>query len=221
MKTKAIIFDLDGTLINSLGDIADTMNSVLKINGFNTHSEDAYRMFVGRGIEELILGALPMEMRDEKNAKEYTILYRQEYQKRCLNRTAPYDGILEMLQLLKENNIVCSILSNKSDKFTKMMVSEIFPAEYFKEVLGSRDGVPIKPDPSAAIEIAQKCNITPDNFLFVGDSGVDMETGKSAGMIPVGVSWGFRDRDELEASGAYKVITRPEELLSLVDGTDL
>jgi phosphoglycolate phosphatase len=226
MTFKAIIFDLDGTLLDSLEGIAAAMNRLLERLGFPVHPLESYKYFVGTGINTLVRDALPEGWSDrfsspadsdaalERLVKEYREIYEQTW--RSLSK--PYDGVPGLLDWLTRENIKMSILSNKSDDFTCRMVSELLPGWRFETVLGSRPGVPIKPDPFAALEIAGKMNIDPAGILFIGDSGVDMQTGVNAGMHPVGVLWGFRGEEELRQSGARRLIKHPHELQGIIEG---
>jgi len=214
MKPRAIIFDLDGTLINSLGDIADTMNHILAINNLPVHEEDQYRYFIGDGIQNLIIRALPEDYRSDKFVSEMHRSFEIEYRKRCLIKTRPYPGITNMLKALSIKGIKMAVLSNKSDEFTRYMVSELFPDNYFSAVMGSRNDTPRKPDPAGALMLAKQCGIEPVCCLFIGDSNIDMRTGTNAGMLPVGVLWGFRTEQELRDGGAESIVAHPGEILS-------
>ncbi|PKL38978.1 MAG: HAD family hydrolase [Spirochaetae bacterium HGW-Spirochaetae-1] len=214
MKPCAVIFDLDGTLINSLGDIADTMNHILAINNLPVHEEDQYRYFIGDGLQNLIIRSLPEDYRSDKFVSEMHRAYGVEYRKRCLFKTRPYPGIVTMLETLSMKGIKMAVLSNKSDEFTRYMVSELFPDNFFSAVMGSRNDTPRKPDPAGALMLAKQCEIEPACCLFIGDSNIDMRTGTNAGMLPVGVLWGFRTEQELRDGGAGSIVTHPGEIMS-------
>jgi len=215
---KAVLFDLDGTLLDTLKDLALSMNRVLKKNGFPTHSEEKYRYFVGNGASVLVRRAVPDSIRSDKNVldrvhKEFLKDYAQNWDK----NTRPYPGIDQMLDELSKRGLRLAILSNKPHDFTRLCVKRFLGRWHFDMVLGDRPGVPRKPDPSGAIEIANSLNISQDSFLYLGDTSIDMTTATRAEMFPVGVLWGFRDRKELEDSGAKAVISTPCQLLKILE----
>jgi len=211
---KAVIFDLDGTLLNTLEDLADSMNSVLMKSGFPVHDVNSYRYFVGEGIEFLVSRALPNNIHTDKSIiNQYVNAVREEYIKHWDKKTHPYKGIPELLDKLTELNIKLTVLSNKPDEFTKLSVAKFLSLWTFKIVLGARNTVPKKPDPAGAFEIAEHLKIATDEFLYLGDTGTDMKTAVSAGMYPVGVLWGFRESGELLNNGAKVLIKEPIELL--------
>jgi phosphoglycolate phosphatase len=213
MSYSAIIFDLDGTLLDTLADIAEAANRVLVKHGLSAHVLDSYRQFVGEGLRVLFERSLPGEACNEELLAACAEDFRQAYAE-CWNvRTRPYDGIVELLSCLVTREVRLAVLSNKPDAFTKACVRGYFPEFPFESVLGQRDGVPRKPDPAGALEIAAAMDVAPDQFLYVGDTAVDMRTALAAGMFPVGVLWGFRPLPELLAGGAQAVIQRPQELL--------
>lgn len=212
---KACIFDLDGTLVDSLRDLADASNHALHIQGYPTHETAKYRYFVGNGIPKLIERTLPVKARTPDILAHTRALFDAYYDVHRLDHTAPYPGILPLLDQLGEKGIPIAIVSNKADPFTKKIASALF-GNRFQSVLGSRPNVPRKPDPTAALEIASNLNTAPEECLFIGDSGVDMKTATAAGMTGIGVLWGFRGREELLENGAHKLIEQPAELLSLL-----
>jgi phosphoglycolate phosphatase len=215
-KYRAVIFDLDGTLIDSLEDIADSMNMVLKAKGYPTHTYDAYRYFVGSGARKLVAIALPEEKRDDDTVNECHKLFKDIYDKNWDVKTRPYPGIPEMLDRIAKLGIKASVLSNKPDDFTKRCVKKFLPDILFEIVLGMRENIPPKPDPAAALEIAAELKISPENFLYIGDTAIDMNTANNAGMFAVGVLWGFRSREELMANGAKALAGNPMEILNLL-----
>lgn len=214
MKHKAVIFDLDGTLLDTIEDLSDSMNAVLEAERLPTHETEAYKYFVGNGMNKLVELSLPKEYREDTIVRKYTSKMREEYLKRWNNKTRPYAGIPELLTELSERKIAMAVLSNKMDDFTKLIVSELLPHWEFKAVFGERPSVPRKPDPTAAIEISRSLGLWPKNFIFLGDSESDMKTAEASGMYGVGALWGFRKKDELLSSGARAVINEPLELLS-------
>lgn len=211
-RCAAMIFDLDGTLIDSLDDIADAANSTLAFFNMPTHPRDSYRLFVGNGVQVLLQRAMPTEHR--KHHEDEIIKVFKDCYKRHLNRkTAPYDGIAAVLNRLAQQQVKLAVLSNKPDEFVRSCTDTYFPDISFAAAYGQRLGTPQKPDPYAAIKIAEELHVSPDRCAFVGDSSVDMETGKAAGMFCIGVSWGFRESDELLTAGADVIIDLPEELI--------
>lgn len=212
---RSILFDLDGTLVDSLQDIADSMNAVLHQQGHPVHPVEAYAVFVGDGMKQLAARALPPELREDSQTLSACVKdMKQEYSSRWSRHSAPYPGISEMLDALTSREIRMGILSNKPEAFTREMVTHFFPEIPFTTVRGAREGVPVKPDPTAPRDIVKEWRCSPDSVVYVGDTNTDMETGRAAGFRTIGVSWGFRDREELSAAGAHRVIDRPSELLT-------
>ncbi len=216
MSFKAIIFDLDGTLVNSLEDLADSMNIVLKKNGFPDHNYEAYRYFVGKGIRNLVTKALPEPNRTEELIDRCLALMISEYNKNCTNKTRPYNGIPELLKELVSRNIKVAVLSNKADEFTNKIVSTLFPDISFTAIIGFTEESLRKPNPANALLISQKSGLKADEIIFAGDSDIDMKTAFNAGMFPLGVLWGFRTADELKEAGAKALIKNPSEILALM-----
>jgi len=218
MQTRLAIFDLDGTLIDSIGDLADAMNAVLESLGYPAHPRDDYRFLVGDGIEILVRRALPPEVVDETNIPDVVGLMRQEYSTRWTATTRPFPEIPELLVKLDALKICTAVLSNKPDFATREIVGELFADNRFEIVRGALEGVPLKPDPNSVLGIISELGQSPQQSVFVGDTAVDMATGVNAGMRSVGVTWGFRDADELVDAGADYIIHRPLELLHFLDG---
>ena len=216
---KAVIFDLDGTLIDSIADIADCSNAVLSNNGFPTIPVEQFRELVGDGFTNLTRKILPESALTADRIAQFTAEYRSLYRERWNHKTTVYDGVHDLLFSLQSSGVILAVLSNKRDEATKLCVSWFFPEIRFVEVRGERDGTPIKPAPDAALAIAESCQVTPSQCIFVGDSEIDIQTGLRAGMTPVGVLWGFRPRAVLEAAGAPHLITKPSQLLSIVERT--
>ena len=202
MRFKAVIFDLDGTLLNTLEDLTDSMNCVLKRNRLPEHNLAAYRYFVGDGIEMLVRRALPFEVASENDFQRFVREMKSEYASRWLLKTRPYPGVPEMLAAFAAAGIAMAVLSNKPDDASNEIVKSLLPNIDFRIVLGATPERPKKPDPSAALEIASRLGISPEDFLFMGDTSIDMQTACAAGMFPVGALWGFRPAEELIASGA-------------------
>ena len=214
MQFKAILFDLDGTLLDTLEDLGNSVNRVLAEKEFPTHDLDLYRYFVGDGALMLITRALPKQKRKNDVIQACVDAFQQDYSQNWKVKTRLYDGISEMLDELVTRNLKLAVLSNKPHKFTKQSVDKLLSNWRFEIVLGQRDAVPRKPSPEGALEIAEHLSIKPENILYLGDSAVDMQTAVAAGMFPVGVLWGFRSAKELNDSGAKALLERPLEVLS-------
>ena len=216
MKFRAVLFDLDGTLLDTLQDLAEAMNSVLRRSGFATHPLQAYKYFVGDGMETLVRRALPeTHGNDEATVSACLAAMKEEYRRRWMEQTRPYPGIPELLDELAARQIQLSVLSNKPDEFTRMMVKKLLPRWQFAWVFGERPGVPRKPDPFSALEIAERSLVASEAFVYLGDTATDMITANAAGMYAVGVTWGFRPAEELTANGAKTLISSPADLLEL------
>lgn len=218
MRFSAVLFDLDGTLLDTLEDIADACNAVLASLGRPTHATANYKQFVGEGVRRLFEKALPEGSRDAQAIETCAARFADEYGRRWKQKTRPYAGIDELLAALRRAGLPLAVLSNKPQEFTEKSVAHFFPAGTFACVLGQRDGVPRKPDPAAAWEIAAKLGLPPERIAYLGDSPIDMETAVRAGMHPIGAVWGFRSREELLSNGAAALVSHPRELLPLVLG---
>lgn len=216
MKYKGVIFDLDGTLVNSIEDLAESMNVVLKKHAFPTHKINDYEEFIGNGILNLVKKSLPEFYRDDEKCRIYYNLMFDVYSENCTNKTRPYVGIKQLLYELGSNNIKLSVLSNKADDLTKKAVSTLLPNVEFESVNGLTDEETKKPNPTKAIQICSSMGFDPHEVIFVGDSGVDMQTAKNAGMNSVGVLWGFRSEEELLKEGAKYIIAHPIDLLGII-----
>ena len=217
MDFDGVIFDLDGTLVDTLEDIGDAMNRVLTAEGAPPHSYPEYRYLVGRGIWSLVAESLPAESRDEETVGRCFARMIADYGEHCLVKTRPYDGVAELLNALRERGVKLAVFSNKSHDLTLRVVEALLDAADFEAVTGARPGVPLKPDPKVALDIAAGMGLDPVRVAYLGDSLVDMQTATAAGMIAVGASWGFRTTAELIESGARVVIDHPLELLELHD----
>ncbi len=212
---KAIIFDLDGTLLDTLTDIMESVNNVLNKYNFPTHEMQAYKYFIGNGIEVLTRKAFPKDI-SESEFRNYFQEVKQEYELRQTLRTQPYKGIEEMLIKLLDKGISISILSNKPDEFAKPTVKHFFPNIKFDIVYGSRIGVERKPSPNAVFEILEKLRLKKEECYFVGDTAIDMQTAVNAGVDGIGVSWGFRTIKELQDNGSKYIINSPIEIFKLI-----
>jgi len=212
---RAAIFDLDGTILDTIEDLADSMNAVLGRRGFPGHGTEAYKVFVGDGIEILVERALPADKRDQATVAVCTDEMRREYAQRWNVKTRPYDGIRELLSSLSAMGMKLAVLSNKPHDATVEVIKALLSDTAFDIVRGAQPHVPRKPDPAAALEIASELGVRPSECLYVGDTAVDMKTAVAAGMKPVGVLWGFRDKAELVESGAEIIVDRPHKILEL------
>ncbi len=217
MTYKAVIFDLDGTLLDTLEDLGNAGNRVLTARGFPTHEIDAYRYFIGDGATTLITRALPEDKRSDEIISTCLEEYRRDYSRNWNVNTKPYDGVVEMLDALVVHGFKLAILSNKPHEFTKLCVSGLLSKWTFDAVLGQQEPIPRKPDPAGALKIAEKLKIPPSGFLYLGDTAIDMKTAIAAGMFPVGVLWGFRPAEELQQSGAKVLIKRPMDIMKLLN----
>lgn len=214
-RPDAIIFDLDGTLLDTIDDIAMSANATLEAHGYPPHAVSVYKELVGDGLKNLARKVLPAERRSEDDIARFCEEYRPRYAAGWKRYSRPYDGIQELLATLQDTTIPLAVLSNKRDEDTKICVEAFFPTVRFAEVRGERSGTPIKPHPQAALEIAHSLRATPTRCLFVGDSEIDIRTAHAASMTSVGVTWGFRSRSLLEEERAAHIISAPSELLDV------
>jgi phosphoglycolate phosphatase len=215
MQFLAVLFDLDGTLLDTLEDIAASMNAALERAGFPPHPVPHYRQLVGGGVSDLSHRVLPAGSGAE-DAHRVESFMREEYFRRWADRTRPYPGIRELLDTLRGAGVRRSVLSNKPEVFTLMLCERYFRPGDFEIVRGAREDVPKKPDPTAALAVARDMGIEPAQFAYLGDSGSDMKTALAACMFPVGALWGFRDKNEIAAAGARALIEKPVELMKVV-----
>ena len=213
MAIQAVLFDLDGTLLNTLEDIADSMNRALSENGLPEHPLNAYRYFVGDGINTLAKRATGFK---EELVPIVQKAYQSYYALGLRNKTRPYDGVIKMLAELKARGLKLCVFSNKPHQDTLNVMAYYFPDTHFDAISGQKENVPVKPDPTGALKIARELRIPPKDFLYVGDTGVDMACANAAGMIPVGALWGFRLREELIEHHACHLIEKPVDLLGLL-----
>jgi len=215
MPYSAAIFDLDGTLIDSLRDIGEAMNRTLAAMGFPEHALERYAVFVGDGVKQLVQRALPPGQQSENIVAAFLDAYRRDYGTYWHDHTRAYPGIPELLRELVEAGIPLGVLSNKPDRVTQQCVEWFFPDIPFIAVAGQKEEVPRKPDPTAALAMAEAMNRPPAACVFVGDTSTDMLTATAAGMFPAGVLWGFRGEAELVESGARLIADTPEALRGL------
>lgn len=214
---KLIIFDLDGTLLNTIADLAHSTNYALKQNGFPQHEINAYNYFVGNGINKLFERSLPENSRNENNILNIRKIFLPYYNTHNTDYSVPYPGIPELLANLQDKGYKLAVASNKYQDATQKLVSYFFPSIQFVAVLGQREGINIKPDPAIVNTILSIAKVNKDEVLYIGDSGVDMQTAANSKIISVGVTWGFRPRTELEENKACYIIDQAAEVLSLLD----
>lgn len=213
LNIKAAIFDLDGTLTNTLQDIACAMNRALRLHQLPEFAVDEYRYLVGDGAKTLARRAVRDRLELAESVQKE---YQSYYEKHTLDTTKPYDGIPELLHMLAEQGIQLCVLSNKPHADTCGVVKHFFPDVPFAVVQGQVDSVPVKPDPAGALNIAGKLGLPPEQFVYLGDTNVDMRTAVSAGMHAVGVTWGFRSAEELKQFGAEILLDKPQNLMKYV-----
>jgi phosphoglycolate phosphatase len=203
-------------LLDTLADIADSLNAVLTKFGFPTHPANSYRYFTGGGMDGLVRRILPENHRDEQTLSKCLAAAKEEYHKRWANHTKPYPGIPELLDALEKLKIPKVVLSNKPDEFTQIIVKKLLACWSFRIIHGANLLSPKKPDPAVALEIADELRIPPEKFLYLGDTNTDMLTANTAGMYAVGVLWGFRSEEELAANGARILVKAPCEVLTIL-----
>ena len=213
---KIIVFDLDGTLLNSLEDLADSANWVLEQHGFPTHPVDAYRYFVGDGVRKLIERILPQEERTDARIEQCRQEFVAYYKVHMEDKTSVYEGITELLVELKNRGLKIAVATNKVHIAVKPLMEKYFPEIRFDSMIGQREGVPVKPAPQIMFDILRETGCEPSEALHVGDTATDMQLAHNAGVTPVGVLWGYRPLKELQEAGAKFIIEKPEELLGLV-----
>ncbi|KAA6340240.1 Phosphoglycolate phosphatase [termite gut metagenome] len=213
---QLVIFDLDGTLLNTIADLAQSTNYALRKLGFPTHTEEAYNFMVGNGINKLIERALPEDERTETNVLRIRNVFIPYYNEHNVDKTCPYLGIVELLQTLQEQGKRIGVASNKYHAATLKLISHYFPEVNFTAVLGQQDGIAPKPNPTIVYDIMKTAETSKDNVLYVGDSGVDMQTAKNSGVTSCGVTWGFRPRSELEEFHPDFIVDKTQEILELV-----
>lgn len=210
---KLVIFDLDGTLLDTIADLGEATNHALKQLGYPTHPTDTIRTFVGNGINKLLERALPEHERTEENVLRMRTHFVPFYDEHNADLSRPYPGIVALLEELQRRGIMIAVASNKYQAATEKLVAQYFPTINFVEVLGQREGIAVKPDPTIVFDILKKADVSPEDVLYVGDSGVDMQTAIHAGVDAVGVAWGFRPRTELEGFSPKGIVEKAEELL--------
>lgn len=214
---KLVIFDLDGTLLDTIYDLAHSCNYALELNHYPTHPVEAYRFFVGNGMTKLVERALPEADRTSFTIAKVKKDFLAYYSDHSTEFTRPYPGISELLESLQANDYMLAVASNKIDSATQYLINKFFPYITFSTVLGQREEFPIKPDPAIVYEIMKNAGVSKEETLYVGDSGVDVETALNAGVKLVSVLWGFRPKEELKTKGATLFVEKAEEILCLLD----
>jgi phosphoglycolate phosphatase len=213
---KLVVFDLDGTLINSLEDLADSANWMLLQHGYPTHPVDAYRYFVGDGMRKLIERILPLEERNDMRIEQCKAEFVAYYTIHMEDKTVVYPGMIELLKELKDRGLKIAVATNKVHIAVAPLMAKYFPGIRFDSMIGQREGIPVKPHPQIMYDILKETDCQPSETLHVGDTATDMQLAHSAGVTPVGVLWGYRPLEELQEAGAKFIIEKPEELLGLV-----
>ncbi len=210
---KLIIFDLDGTLLDTLEDLADSANAMLSHFGFEKRTVDEIRQFVGNGMRNLVERCLPYKIAEDEYEKCYDF-FRTSYNKNMQNKTKPYDGIVQCLEKLQSMGIKSAVVSNKNDDAVKKLCSDYF-GTLISATIGRKDGIPAKPDPTMVFSVIESFGVEKEDCIFVGDSDTDILTAKNAGLVSTGVLWGFRDRKVLAQAGADIIIEKPEDFIDL------
>lgn len=221
MDKKLVIFDLDGTLLNTISDLGKATNYALAANGYPVHHLDSYPMFVGNGVRKLIERALPPDVNDAEIIDKMIVDFKSFYSKHDTETTVPYPGIPELLHTLQEQGVQLAVASNKYQEAVTSIIAHYFPNINFSAVLGQRENVPVKPDPSVVFDIILQTGIPKHNTIYVGDSGVDMLTAGRACVDSVGVTWGFRSKKELRDNYATYIVDTPDQILDIVNNRDL
>lgn len=214
---KLVIFDLDGTLLNTIEDLGQAANYALERNGYATHSMASYPYFVGNGVRRLITRVLPEDARDDDTVERVLSDFMEFYDEHCTDFTKPYSGMPELLQDLRDLGVAMAVASNKYQKAVEKIIPTYFPDIDFVAIEGHRDGVNVKPDPSVVFAILARARVAKADTLYVGDSGVDMETARRACIDSVGVTWGFRSKKELVEYRADAIVGSPVDILNVVE----
>lgn len=214
---KLAAFDLDGTLIDSLADLADSANHALRDLGFLDHDVNEYRYFVGSGVDQLFKRALPAENSDTKTVAKVRAVFERYYNQGYCNQTRPYESVNILLKELEERHYKLAVLSNKPDSFVRHILETLFPETGFDYILGASDELPKKPAPDGLLSCLKELHIQPKDCIYCGDSDVDVLFAHNAKVQAVGAAWGFRGIDELEAAGADYIINYPTDLLTILD----
>ena len=213
---KLVIFDLDGTLLNTIADLANSTNYALKVLGYPIHEPDKYNFMVGNGINKLFERALPDGEKTEENVLRVRQKFVPYYDQHNADKSRPYPGVTELLETLQTAGMQLAVASNKYQAATEKLIAHYFPNIKFTAVFGQREGIPVKPDPIIVKEILQIAKVQEEETLYVGDSGVDMQTAINAGVTSCGVTWGFRPRTELEEFNPDYIVTGAKEIIDII-----
>lgn len=216
MDFKGVIFDLDGTLVDSLEDLADSMNIVLQKRNFPTYDLQTYKHFIGDGIRNLVRRSVPEANRDDTLIDRCYDSMLEAYSNNCVNKTKPFNGIIELLDELVFRKMKLAVFSNKADEFAKKIVLTVLPNWHFEAIVGLNAEEHKKPDPSGALQISKETGVNPENMIYVGDSGIDMQAANNAGMCAVGALWGFRTKEELKSNGAKYLLNHPLDMIKIL-----
>ena len=214
---KVVICDLDGTLLNTIADLAAATNYALQACGYPTHDTYAYRFFVGNGINKLFERALPEGTRSKENVLKIRSLFVPYYNEHNADLSRPYPGIENLLETLQKKGYMLAVASNKYHEATQKLIKQYFPRINFLAILGQRENIPAKPDPQVVYEIMEKAGVERNEIVYIGDSSVDMQTGANAGVTTIGVCWGFRPRTELEAYNPSLIAEQAEDILHFLE----
>ncbi len=219
MKFNAVFFDLDGTLANSVEDLANSVNYVLAQYGFPTHKTECYKYFAGDGILKMIERAVPSQHSSDPIVFELKDRFMEYYAEHYADNTVSYDGLTEIVDCLKKKGIKLAVVTNKAQEMAEKVVKKLFENS-FDYILGLRDGIPAKPDPTGILMAMKELNVEPEECAFVGDTGMDVAGGVNAGAYPIGVLWGFREKEELVKFGAKAFASTADELLNILIGEE-
>lgn len=212
---RTVIFDLDGTILNTIADLADAGNRICRKRGWPEHAVEEYTAMVGHGMKNLVQQLSPEDCRSSEVVEATLAEFMEDYGSHCCEKTAPYEGVPEFLQELKVRGVQLAVYSNKADVLTCRIIDHYFP-NVFTLVRGKRDGIPVKPDPAGIAGIMEELKAVPEKSLFVGDSSVDVKTGHAGGMKVCGVPWGFRSRESLADAGADMIADTVEQLRQML-----
>lgn len=217
---QAAIFDLDGTLLNTISDLSTACNTALEEFDYPQHDEETYKTYVGNGIYKLVERSVPIDKRDRADVLQVKAVFDAYYSEHSLDQTKPYEGIVELLTKLKEKGIACGVVTNKAHPYAQKLM-ELFFGDLIDHTLGQREGVPTKPHPQSVIEMMSYFKVLPEDCLYIGDSNVDMLTAQAAGVDSAGVLWGFRSKEELAKAGAKYIVRTPKELENILLGDEI
>lgn len=213
---KAVLFDLDGTLANTLCDLAAAANYALEKLGFPTHSVEAFKYFAGNGMPKMLERTLPENCRNKENVDKILPVFMEYYSVHYADKTEAYEGVLQLVNTLKSRGIKIAVVTNKAQESAEAVVNKLY-GNVFDVIFGKRDNIPLKPDPTAAYAVMDMLGVNPSETVFLGDSGMDVATGVNCGAFPVGELWGFRDEKELKENGAGYIISKPLQLLDIIE----